>query len=299
MILQYKVIDNKFYNLKEILKVQFQLSDNLITKLKKNKKILLNSEFTYLDHLVKINDFIKVDLNLEEISENIVSNSDINLDIIFEDEAMLIVNKSAGVPVHPSANHFNDSLSNAVQYYFSTINLKRKIRPVNRLDKDTSGLVIFAKNEYVQELLIKQMKSNVFKKEYFAILTGNLEKENGTIDAPISRKENSIIEREVNKTGLTAITHFQLIKNFTYKNTSLCLVKFVLETGRTHQLRVHSKYIGHPILGDSLYGVGNDLISRQALHAYKISFIHPIKKEPLEFEVPLPKDILKILKNNI
>lgn len=175
MILQYKVIDNKYYNLKELLKVHFQISDNLITKLKKNKKILLNSEFTYLDHELKINDLIEINLDFEETSENIVSNNNIALDIVFEDEAMLIVNKPAGVPVHPSANHFNDSLSNTVKYYFNTINLKRKIRPVNRLDKDTSGLVIFAKNEYVQELLIKQMKSNIFKKEYLAILTGNLE----------------------------------------------------------------------------------------------------------------------------
>lgn len=176
MILQYKVIDNKYYNLKELLKVYFQISDNLITKLKKNRKILLNSEFTYLDHELKINDLIEINLDFEETSENIVSNSNIALDIIFEDEAMLIVNKPAGMPVHPSANHFYDSLSNGVKSYFCTINLKRKIRPVNRLDKDTSGLVIFAKNEYVQELLIKQMKSNIFKKEYLAILTGNLEK---------------------------------------------------------------------------------------------------------------------------
>lgn len=176
MILQYKVIDNKYYNLKELLKVYFHISDNLITKLKKNKKILLNSEFTYLDHELKINDLIEINLDFEEISENILPNNNINLDIIFEDESMLIINKQAGIPVHPSVNHFNDSLSNAVQYYFNTIDLKRKIRPVNRLDKDTSGLVIFAKNEYVQELLIKQMKSNIFKKEYLAILCGNLEK---------------------------------------------------------------------------------------------------------------------------
>ena len=134
MILQYRVIDNKFYNLKEILKVHFQLSDNLITKLKQNRKILLNSEFTYLDHLVKINDFVEIDLDLEESSENIVPNPNIKLDIVFEDDSILIVNKSAGIPVHPSMNHFTDSLSNAVKYYFNTINLKKKIRPVNRLD---------------------------------------------------------------------------------------------------------------------------------------------------------------------
>ena len=158
-------------------------------------------------------------------------------------------------------NHFTDSLSNAVKYYFNTINLKKKIRPVNRLDKNTSGLVIFAKNEYV----------------------------------PIARKEGSIIEREINEKGFSSITHFKLIRNFEYNNTKLSLVKFVLETGRTHQIRLHSKYINHPILGDSLYGSSSSFISRQALHAYKINFLHPIKKEPLSFEVPLPEDMLLIL----
>lgn len=295
MILQYRVIDNKFYNLKEILKVHFQLSDNLITKLKQNRKILLNSEFTYLDHLVKINDFVEIDLDLEESSENIVPNPNIELDIVFEDDSILIVNKSAGIPVHPSMNHFTDSLSNAVKYYFNTINLKKKIRPVNRLDKNTSGLVIFAKNEYVQELLIKQMKANIFKKEYLAILVGTLKEKNGVINAPIARKEGSIIEREINEKGFSSITHFKLIRNFEYNNTKLSLVKFVLETGRTHQIRLHSKYINHPILGDSLYGSSSSFISRQALHAYKINFLHPIKKEPLSFEVPLPEDMLLIL----
>ena len=295
MILQYRVIDNKFYNLKEILKVHFQLADNLITKLKQNRKILLNSEFTYLDHLVKINDFVEVDLDLEESSENIVPNPNIELDIVFEDDSILIVNKSAGIPVHPSMNHFTDSLSNAVKYYFNTINLKKKIRPVNRLDKNTSGLVIFAKNEYVQDLLIKQMKANILKKEYLAILVGTLKEKNGVINAPIARKEGSIIEREINEKGFSSITHFKLIRNFEYNNTKLSLVKFVLETGRTHQIRLHSKYINHPILGDSLYGSSSSFISRQALHAYKINFLHPIKKEPLSFEVPLPEDMLLIL----
>lgn len=295
MILKYKVTDNQYYNLKELLKNHFQVSDNLIIKLKKNKKILLNSEFTYLNHILKIGDLVEIDLDFEENSKNIVSNPNIYLDIIYEDESLLIINKPTNMPVHPSANHFTDSLSNGVQNYFNSINLKRKIRPVNRLDKDTSGLVVFAKNEYVQELLIKQMKNKTFKKEYLAILNGNLDKKSGTIIAPISRKVGSIIEREVNENGTSAITHFETIKNFEYENIPLCLVKFILETGRTHQIRVHAKYIGHPILGDSLYGTSSNIISRQALHAYKISFIHPINKNVLTFETSLPDDIKKLI----
>ena len=232
---------------------------------------------------------------VKEISEKL------GKEIIFEDSYLLIVNKPSGIPVHPSMSHYEDSLSNRVKYYFNSTNLKRKIRPVNRLDKDTSGIVIFAKNEYVQEILIKEMKSNVFTKEYIAILTGNLDSTSGKISAPISRKEGSIIEREVNINGSKSITYYEVVKNFKvqikYSDLfeELCVVKFKLETGRTHQIRVHSKHIGHPILGDTLYGNSSKLISRQALHAYKISFIHPIKKDFMSFEIDLPTDIKQVL----
>ena len=221
-----------------------------------------------------------------------MSRKKMDLDILYEDDCLLIINKPADIPVHPSILHYEDSLSNGVKYYFDSKNIKTKIRPVNRLDKDTSGIVIFAKNEYIQESLIKQMKNNIFKKEYYAILEGNLDKNNGTINAPISRKEGSIIEREINSNGDNSITHFELIKNY----NNICLVKFILETGRTHQIRVHSKYIGHPILGDSLYGNKSELISRQALHAYKFQFLHPISKKQVSIQIDLPYDMKKIIK---
>lgn len=151
------------------------------------------------------------------------------------------------------------------------------------------GLVIFAKNEYIQECLIRQMKNNDFKKEYIAILDGILSKKFGTISVPIARKDNSIIERCVDfENGEIAITHYDLIKII---NNSLSLVHFILETGRTHQIRVHSAYIGNPIVGDTLYGNSSKLIDRQALHAYKITFIHPITKKNIILEADLPKDM--------
>lgn len=136
------------------------------------------------------------------------------------------------------------------------------------------------------------MKNNIFTKEYIAILTGHLNKKSGIINAPISRKIGSIIEREISENGDTAITHFELINNFEYKMKNLCIVKFILETGRTHQIRVHSKYIGHSILGDSLYGETSELISRQALHAYRVSFIHPISNEKICLTAEIPSDIM-------
>lgn len=295
MKLSYKVIDNKYFNIKDVLKSYFQISDRLLTKLKKSNHIFLNGTPIYINKEIKINDLIEVDLEFEENFDNIVP-SKINLDIIFEDESLIIINKCAGIAVHPSILHFDNSLSNGLAFYYKQNNIHKKIRPVNRLDKDTSGIVIFAKNEYVQECLVKQMKSKIFSKEYLAILEGNLTEKSGTINAPISRKEGSIIEREINSNGDFAITHFKLIKNFVFSNLSLSLVHFKLETGRTHQIRVHSKYINHPILGDSLYGNSSNLISRQALHSYKVTFIHPISKGKIAFDIPLPEDMNCILK---
>lgn len=299
-MLIYKNTDNKYKNIKEIAKEYFKISDRLLIKLKKNNRIFLNNNSVYITSAININDVISFDINFDEESENIVSKN-IDLDIIFEDESMLIVNKPYGIPVHPSILHYENSLSNRVKFYFNKINLKRKIRPVNRLDKDTSGIVVFAKNEYIQECLIKQMKSNQFVKEYLGIVDGYLKQTTGTIDAPIARKEGSIIEREININGDHSVTHFEVIKQFEIlssnisSNIKLSLVKFKLETGRTHQIRVHTKYIGHPLIGDTLYGKKSDLISRQALHSYKISFMHPITKEILKFELDLPNDMKRIL----
>lgn len=290
MELEFKVTDNNYHTVKEILKAYYQISDRLLTKLKKYNRIFLNDKPVYVTEKVSIGDILKVNMNFEETSDNIVPTK-MNFDIVFEDEYFLIINKPANIPVHPSCNHYENSLSNGVKYYFDSINLKRKIRPINRLDKDTSGLVIFAKNEYIQEALIRQMKSNVFKKEYIAILESNLTEKFGTINAPIARKPGSIMEREISENGEVATSHFELIKNF----EKYSMVKYTLETGRTHQLRVHSKHIGHPILGDTLYGTQSTLINRQALHAYRISFVHPITKQDIKLEIDLPEDMKKLI----
>lgn len=295
MKLEFIVEDNKYFNIKEILKSYFEISDRLLIKLKKNQKIYLNGSNVYVDKQVLIGDKLTVDLDFEEESENIVP-TEMNLNIVYEDEYLLIINKPYGIPVHPSIAHYENSLSNGIKYHFNKINLNKKIRPVNRLDKDTSGLVIFAKHEYIQECLVKQMKTNVFKKEYLAILTGRLNNKNGKIEASIARKNNSIIEREINPDGEKAITYFELQKEFSINNELYSLVKFTLETGRTHQIRLHSKYINNPILGDSLYGTSSSLISRQALHAYKITFIHPISKKTICIEIDIPQDMKNIIK---
>lgn len=290
MELYYTVIESDD-SIKQILKNEFNMSERFILKLKNNKCIFINDISVPINFKINCGDILAIKENFVEDSSNIISNSEINLNILYEDEFILVVDKPAGIAVHPSILHFDNSLSNGVKYYFDTIGLKKKIRPVNRLDKDTSGIVIFAKNEYIQECLVKQMANNLFKKKYIAILDGILENDFGSINAPISRKANSIIERCIDENGENAISHFKVIKKF----NNLTEVEYTLETGRTHQLRVHSAYIGHPILGDSLYGKASELISRQALHAYEVCFVHPISKKEMVICSRLPLDMQKIL----
>jgi 23S rRNA pseudouridine1911/1915/1917 synthase len=293
MNLSYQIDkDDHYDNILHVLKEQFLLSDRLITKLKKANKIYLNDLPTYTKKSVTVGDKVSVLIDFEEDNSNIVA-SNIPLDIIYEDDYLLVINKPANIAIHPSILHFDNSLSNGVKFYFDKLGLKKKIRIVNRLDRNTSGIVVFAKNEYIQECLIKQMKTKELKKEYLAIAKGILESKSDTLNFPIARKEGSIIERTVSSDGDSAITHYDVVKEF----NNLSLVHIVLETGRTHQIRVHFSYIGHPILGDTLYGSPSELINRQALHSYKLTFIHPVTKKELILESSLPNDIKNIINN--
>ena len=289
MNFKYIVNSDKYSNVKELLKVKFKFSERMIIKLKKEKRIFLNNSPVYISAPLNIHDVIQIDMDFVETADNIQP-TQMNLKIIYEDEYLLHLNKPAGLPIHPSANHFSDSLSNGVKYYFDTKNLAIKLRPVNRLDKDTSGIVIFAKHPYIQECLINQMKNKKFCKNYLALVSGIFSPQNGTINAPITRKDNSIIERTIDLSSTLdkeqAITHYKTLEIL--KNASL--VEFTLETGRTHQIRVHSKFMNCPLIGDTLYGNPSTLISHQALHAYKISFYHPITNEFLEFTTQMPED---------
>lgn len=283
---------SKYSNVKEVLKAEFSMSDRLLLKLKKLDKIYLNGNVTSVNHPVLENDLIECYLDYEEDNSNIVP-TEMPLNIIYEDEAYIVVNKPAGIPVHPSMDHYTDSLSNWIAFYFNQIGLKKKIRPVNRLDKDTSGIVIFAKNEYIQECLVRQMKSKEFIKRYIAVVNGNLDNLEGTINAPIARKEGSIIERCVSETGDIAITHYKVLK----RKPNFDIVECILETGRTHQIRVHFAYLGHSLLGDTLYGTSSNLINRQALHAYEVEFTHPLSKKKVKYITTVPEDLNKLMEN--
>lgn len=293
MTLNYTIKSNDIYKtVNDVLIQEFNFSNRLRTKLITNKKVLLNNIIVDTRTETKINDYITVDLSDEEDNSNIVPTK-MNMDIIYEDNWFLVLNKPAGIAVHPSILHYDNSLSNGVKFYFNSIGLKKKIRPVNRLDLNTSGIVIFAKCEYIQEQFSLQMSKNIFQKEYLCLIDGILDNKSGIIDLPISRKPNSIIERCISNSGKKSITHYEVLKEFKIYS----LVKCKLETGRTHQIRVHFSAIGHSLLGDTLYGKESELINRQALHSYKISLIHPISKKELIFTCKLPEDMNKLVIN--
>ncbi len=296
MKLQYTKQENDTYQtIYDILKQEWKLSNRCILKIKKADQIQLNNQPARAWFPIQTGDCISAILDMEEKQDNIVA-TPMPLTILYEDEAFLIIDKPAGIPVHPSMMHYETSLANGVQYYFQQSDVKIGIHPINRLDKNTSGIVVFAKNAYIQEHCIQQMQTGTFQKEYLAICEGYVQKQKGTIDAPIARKEGSIIEREINQdTGAKAITHYQVEKTFYIEEKPYSLVRCQLETGRTHQIRVHFAHIGHPLIGDDLYGFTSNLLDRQALHACKISLVHPVSKQPLTISSNLPKQLQKII----
>lgn len=274
-------------NIKEVLRKSLSMSSRLITKIKYNH-LYLNGSHCSVNSTVQPGDIVCVDFNYNEDNSNIVSNPQIKLDILYEDELYIIINKPSNMPVHPSMEHYTDSLSNGVKTYFDSIHLHKKIRPVNRLDKDTSGIVVFAKNEYAQE------NFKPICKEYIAIING-IFSGNGIIDLPIGRKNGSIIERCIDyENGDSAITEYEVIKNISEYNLSI--VKCTIMTGRTHQIRVHLANKLSPILGDTLYGSTSNLINRQALHSYHLRLIQPINKKVIDIYAPIPEDISNIIK---
>lgn len=276
------IADDNDLSLKSIIRNKLKISNRLLIKLKNSNNIFVNGIAVPINYEIHKNDLIEVKIEFIEIDDILPEKMD--LDILYEDEYILAINKMPGIVVHPSSYHPDGTIANGVKYY---LNNKRKIRPINRLDRDTSGVVLFAKNEYIQELFTTLNIS----KEYIAIVDGVLASPKGTINANITRKENSIMERCVSEAGQTAITHYEVIKR--YDTYSVLSVK--LETGRTHQIRVHMAYIGNPIVGDTMYGKETTVIDRQALHSYKTSFIHPITNKEVCIVAELPEDMKKLI----
>jgi 23S rRNA pseudouridine1911/1915/1917 synthase len=276
--------------IKDFFKDQ-QISKTALTDIKfRGGNILINEEMVNVRYQLKKGDILKVIFPVEEPSEGIIGEN-IPLNILFEDEFLLVVNKPAGMSTIPSREHPNGSLANALLGYYEKISLVATVHIVTRLDRNTSGLVLIAKHRHVHQLFSLMQKSGKIKRTYEALVSGTLVNNSGTIEQPIARKKESIIEREVHPDGQYACTEYRVLN----RNSSFTHLELQLKTGRTHQIRVHLSFLGHPLLGDDLYGGPVDLINRQALHCSKIVFPHPFSEKEYVFHSPLPMDLTDIL----
>lgn len=272
-----------------------ELSRSFAKELLESGSCLLNGTKCKKNYRVKAGDVVKI--TLPDMEEPEILPENIPLDIVYEDSDLLVVNKPKGMVVHPAAGHYSGTLVNALMYHCkdSLSGINGVIRPgiVHRIDKDTSGLLIVAKNDTAHNGLAEQIKVHSFTRRYEAVVLGGI-KENGTVNAPIARHKTDRKKMAVTPNGREAITHYEVIENYG-KYTHL---RLILETGRTHQIRVHMAYTGHPVAGDPVYGDGKPKwLEGQCLHAREIGFIHPITGKELFFTSPLPEYFEKMLKN--
>lgn len=285
--------DTSNISVSSFLKAQGYSTQNLIALKQTPGSVLVNDEPVYLNFKLREGAILTVHIIENASSEKIVPVK-LPLDIVYEDEDLMVLNKPADMPIHPSMNNYENSLGNALAYYFAEQNTPFIFRCINRLDRDTSGLTIIAKHMVSAGMLstmVAEKKNGGITREYLAIVHGSLPALAGTIDVPIARKEGSVLERMADPSGETAVTHYRVIK----EENGHSLVSLILETGRTHQIRVHMKHIGYPLIGDYLYNPDMKMITRQALHSYRLTFQHPITKEKMEFTAPLPADMAQII----
>lgn len=267
----------------------------------KEGNVTVNEKVVSPSYKIKSMDEIVVNFVEEEFNPNEIKPYKFDLDIIYEDEDIIVINKPKGLVVHPGDGHHDDTLVNALVYAnkeLSNVNGLERVGIVHRIDKDTSGLLLVCKNNYAHMFIAEQLQNHSMHREYYALVMGRIEEDNGKINAPIARDKTNRMKMCVDPiNGREAVTHFTVLKRF----EKYTLIDCKLETGRTHQIRVHMEYIKHPVVGDPLYGKNNCGIynNGQLLHAYKLTFVHPTTKKEMTFEAPLPNyftEVLSIIK---
>ena len=281
------ISDAENIRIDKYLASKLDYSREYIGKLIDAKLVFVYDKGVKASYKVSLNDEIVVYDEKLKVEEDILPVK-MDLDIVYEDEYLMVINKPSGLVVHPGNGNYNNTLVNGLMYYTKNLsNIGGEFRPgiVHRIDKDTSGLLLIAKTNLVHEILADDFKNKRIKREYIALLDGVFMQGSATIDAPIGRDKNNREKMAVIEDGKHAVTHMKVLKRYD-KNT---LVSCVLETGRTHQIRVHMAYIGYPIHNDPVYSKKEATSFGQFLHSYKMNFIHPITKKEMEFVCPLPK----------
>ncbi len=270
------------------------LSRTTIKKLISDEQILVNQALVKASYNVKVNDLIEI---IEvDLSETDVLPVKMDLDIVYEDDDVLVVNKPSGMVVHPAPGHYNDTLVNGLLWHINQLSsINGDLRPgiVHRIDKDTSGLLMVAKNNYAHEILAKELHDKRTKREYIALVEGVIQNKRGRINAPIGRDKANRLKMAVVSSGKEAVTNFEVLETFDDSS----LIKCVLETGRTHQIRVHLQYINHPLVNDYVYGNAKTNDFGQFLHAKTLGFTHPKTGQWFEFEAELPQEFSEYLQN--
>lgn len=275
--------------LKEVLLDKLNFSVRSLSKMKREKSVLVNGIYKKPSLKVSCGDLIEVKIDEEKAN---FEPQDLNLQIIYDDFDIIMVNKPPFMVVHPTKSHYDNTIANGISYYIEKHKENVKIRFVNRLDMNTSGLVIVAKNAYAHHTLSTSMNENKVEKTYITVVNGIVDEDEGTINEPIYRPDEDSIKRVIDERGQASVTHYKVVERL--KNATVLEVK--LETGRTHQIRVHMAHIGHGIIGDELYGyIDENLINRQALHAYSLEFEQPRTKEILKFKTDIPKDMQELI----
>ena len=265
------------------------ISKKAISTMKlQDKAILVNNLPCFTIHHLQKGDILKIAIDENSNDENIIPTK-MDLNILYEDEDLIILDKPYNLTVHPSKKYFTNTLSNGLAYYYQNQGKDICTHCITRLDKDTSGLTLFAKNRISANYLSKMISEKKIEKTYYALVAGQFDSDFGTIEAPIARVCKGNILRTIDPNGKKAITHYKVIK-YNEKN-DISLVECKLETGRTHQIRVHLKYLSHPIIGDDLYNKTDKRLNRQALHCGKLSFIHPLSNKLIEVKSQLPNDM--------
>ncbi|HPR24082.1 MAG TPA: RluA family pseudouridine synthase [Bacillota bacterium] len=292
--------ENKL-RISELVRRRFGFSSRMRSRIKREGKVMRNGEPVNIWEIPREKDLISIQLP-EEVSN--FEPEQIPIDVIYEDDDLFIINKQPGVVVHPTKGHPAHTIANGMANYMNETGNHFKMRFINRLDMDTSGVLLLAKSAYCQNDFMKQMERNRVEKKYTAIVLGLMENDSGEIDLPIGRPSPESLTRCVKEDGRPSVTRYNVIERFHLPNSHMdsedgiirtkgyTLVDILLVTGRTHQIRVHLSHMGHPVAGDHLYGGEKiHLIERQALHAKSISFLHPVTGKPVSVEAPMPSDM--------